>query len=85
MEKVIVSKQFSLKLRDYIKGFMMAIGTPVLYFIQEAIPGYNLDPIVKIAISAGITYLLKNFFDKPKTIVVSNSNADAETMKKNLE
>lgn len=85
MEKVIVSKQFSLKARDFIKGLIMGVGTPVLYFLQEAIPGYNLDPLAKIAISAAVTYLIKNFTDKPKTIVVAGSNTDAETLKRNLE
>lgn len=85
MEKIIVSKQFSLKLRDFLKSFFMAVGTPVLYFLQEAIPGYNLDPLAKIAISAAVSYLIKNFIEKPKTIVISASNTDAETLKRNLE
>lgn len=54
---------FSLKLRDALKGLIMAIGTPVLYFLQEYVPGLEtLPPVAKIAISATITYLLKNFF-----------------------
>lgn len=47
---------------DFWKGFIMAIGTPVFYMLQEMIPGWNVDPLIKAALSAGVTYLIKNFF-----------------------
>lgn len=53
---------FSLKARDWIKGLIIAVGTPVLYLLQELIPNYPLTPIEKAALSATVTYLLKNFF-----------------------
>lgn len=54
-------KNIGLKTRDFLKGLIMAIGTPVLYMVQEMVPGWNIDPIYKAAISAAATYLLKNF------------------------
>jgi len=42
--------------------------TPMLYIIQEMIPGYNLDPIVQAGLSAGISYLIKNFLEPTKVI-----------------
>lgn len=75
--KVIISEQFKLKAIDYIKGFIMAVGTPVLYFVQELIPGWDVDPIVKIALSAGVTYLTKNFFDGPKVTTTYKTNEKA--------
>ena len=79
-------KIFTLKTRDYLKSLILAIGTPVLYFIQEAIPGYDLSPLVKIALAAGVTYLIKNFFtdvppvieiDPTKTLVVHEETKQA--------
>ena len=58
---------YSLKTLDFLKGAIMAIATPVLYVLQELIPGYDLSPILKVALSAFVAYLIKNFFtDKPK-------------------
>lgn len=54
--------RFTLKLRDFLKGLLMGVGTPVLYVIQELIPNWPLTPIEKAALSATIAYLLKNFF-----------------------
>lgn len=56
------SSQFSLKTVDFLKGLVMAVGTPVLYLLQELIPNYNLHPLLQAGIAALITYLLKNFF-----------------------
>jgi len=68
MAKKVISKQFSLKLRDFSRGFILAVLTPVLYIIQEMIPGYNLDPIFKAGLSAGVSYLIKNFLEPTKSI-----------------
>lgn len=65
------SGQFSLKARDFLKGLVMAVGTPVLYLLQELIPGWDLPPLAKAAIAATITYLLKNFF-APAQVVVTD-------------
>lgn len=64
---------YSLKILDFLRGAILAIGTPVLYVLQEMIPGYDLNPLLKVAISALITYLIKNFFtDKPKSNLQAN-------------
>lgn len=68
MSKKVISKQFSLKLRDVSRGFVIAVLTPMLYIIQEMIPGYELDPILQAGLSAGISYLIKNFLEPTKTI-----------------
>jgi phosphate/sulfate permease len=54
--------RFSLQLRDWLKGLIIAVGTPVLYLMQELIPNWNLTPIEKAALSAFVTYMLKNLF-----------------------
>lgn len=72
------SKQFTLGLSDGLKSFFIAIATPVLYILQELIPGWNVSPILKAAISATIAYLLKNFLTPGKIIV---TGATPEVMK----
>lgn len=68
--KTLISKQFTLKLRDFSIGLIMAIGTPLLYLAQEMVPGWDADPFVKAGISAGITYLIKNFVEPTKLVTV---------------
>lgn len=55
------STKFSLNVRDVVKGFIMAIGTPAVYYLLSLIPG-NFPPELKILLSAFATYLVKNFF-----------------------
>lgn len=73
MEKTIVSKQFTLKARDFLKGLFMAVATPALYIVQEMIPGWNIDPILQASISAGISYLLKNYFESTKEVTIKTA------------
>lgn len=54
--------KWMLKARDLLKGLFMAVATPVLYVLQELIPHYHLHPIAQAGISAGIAYLIKNWF-----------------------
>jgi len=62
-----MSKLFTLDKKDFFKGLILAVGTPVLYYLQEFVPTISgLEPIYKIAISAFITYILKNFVQDSK-------------------
>lgn len=82
--QVIVSPKFTLKVRDFLKGAIMAIGTPVLYLVQEMIPGYDIHPVAKAAIGALITYLLKNYFAPASVTTVYKSNAKAKAVAENI-
>jgi len=77
----LVSSQFDLKWRDGLRGLILAVGTPVLYAVQELIPGWEIDPILKIAVSALVAYLLKNFFEPTKIIEVNPNESKIETVK----
>ena len=81
MANTILDAQFTLKWRDALRGFILAVGTPVLYVVQELIPNWNIDNIWKIAISAGIAYLLKNFFEPTKVIETQPSENKIENIK----
>jgi phosphate/sulfate permease len=69
MELKLTSKQFGLVGSDWLKGLIMAVGTPVLYLLQEMIPQWHISPLLQAAIAATVTYLLKNFFDKQKAVI----------------
>lgn len=75
--KVHLSEQFKLKAADFLKGLILAVGTPVLYLLQEMIPGWEADPFVKAALSAFVTYLLKNLVEPAKVITTYSSNEKA--------
>lgn len=62
MTLVKVTPAGSWNWQDAAKSAIIGIGTPILYYLQEFIPNWDVEPIYKIAISATITYLLKNFF-----------------------
>lgn len=78
--KVILSKFGSLNWADLGKGAIMAVGTPVLYMVQELIPGWNADPIVKAALGALITYLIKNITSPAAVITTYSSNEEAASV-----
>lgn len=73
------STRFTLQARDFLKGLLMGVGTPVLIVVQELIPNWPLTLIEKAALSATVTYLLKNFFTddvKVATKVIDQATAD---------
>jgi len=63
------SKFLSLNWGDVLKGLIMAVGTPALLIIQQAIANgqfvFNWRQIGMAAIAGGVAYLLKNFFTPP--------------------
>jgi hypothetical protein len=58
--------RYSLKLRDWLKAAIMAIGAPVLTFLLDSLNAenfvFNWGKLATVAASAGIVYILKNFF-----------------------
>lgn len=60
----------TLQARDWLKGLILFVGTPVLTLIQQLIPswtpwltvhlGQSLAVIMQAALSAFVTYILKN-------------------------
>lgn len=75
------SDRFNINWRDFFRGMILFVGTPVFYTLQELIPGWDANPLLKIAIGALITYIIKNFF-QPTAIVVKNpSEASVEAVR----
>lgn len=88
MEKVIISKQFSIKWRDVVKGILLSVVVPVLVAAQGMLENpdtdFNWSFLAKVGVAAFIGYILKNFFSKPKIIITTNSNKAAETFRNHM-
>lgn len=73
-EKTILSKQFTLKWRDGIRGLVMAvIGavlTPVLQSFQAGDLTVNWQSMLNVAIITGSGYILKNWLEPTKEITI---------------
>lgn len=72
MAKKVISKQFSLKWRDVVRGFILAVLTPSLLIIQQSLEAgsltFNWHQIGMAAVAGGGAYLLKNFLEPTKAI-----------------
>lgn len=66
------SPQFAINWNDVLKGLIMAIGTPVLFVIEQTVNSgtvtFNWKEIGMAALAGGITYLTKNFLSKPAAV-----------------
>lgn len=61
----IRSEIFTLSKNDYIKGFIVAVIGAVLTTILQALTnhtGIDWSVVANVALTAGISYLVKNFF-----------------------
>ncbi len=81
--------RYSLRVRDWLKAFFMAIGAPVLTFIMDSInadePTINVNKLITVGISAGIMYLLKNFFTDDLKVANKVISEKIESVKKDNE
>lgn len=72
MAKKVISKQFSLKWRDIVRGFILAVLTPALLIIQQSLEAnsltFNWHQIGMAAVAGGGAYLIKNFLEPTKVI-----------------
>ena len=60
------STMYKLLTRDFLKALIMAIGAPVLTFLYDSLKAENFvfewKKLLIVAASAGVAYLIKNFF-----------------------
>lgn len=83
------NQQYRLNWRDITRGLLIAVLTAVVTAVYEAISQGGLETIEwkeigGIALSAGLAYLIKNFFT-PTEIVVVNPPEHAVTAVKSGE
>ena len=78
------STRFSLSLRDAGKGLIVALGAPILYYLQTLIP-IETPPEVKGIISVFCTYIIKNFLTDDVKVaekVIEKATEDAVAERK---
>ena len=66
-------------------GLLQAVGTVVLTLLLDQVKeglGYDWTVIIDAAIAAGLTYLLRNFFEPTKTVAIAENEIEAKTMKR---
>jgi len=72
MGKKVISKQFSLKWRDAVRGLIIAVLTPAIVIIEQSLQAgvfvFDLKTIGMAAVGGGLAYLAKNFLEPTKTI-----------------
>lgn len=63
------SKFLSLGFRDFLRGFVMAILTPVFVIIQQSLDAgiltFNWTSIAMASVAGALAYITKNVFTKP--------------------
>ena len=79
------SKRFTLNGNDFVKGLIMAVGGAAVTLLLDSLNAGSFDfdwkKILAGALTAGLTYLAKNFFDKPKVVVTDVSDATIDKVK----
>jgi len=72
MAKKVVSKQGTLAWRDVVRGFIIAVLTPIILIVQQSVEAglltFNWHQIGMASIAGGLAYLVKNFFEPTKVI-----------------
>lgn len=80
MAQITVQKQYSLNLKDALKGLIIAIGTPVLATIEQSLEAgtltFNWKLIGITALSATVMYLTKNYFSPTATVITKQTDAE---------
>lgn len=76
MEKrEIVNKQFTLKVRDFVKGLLLSVFAGVIAVVYESVQAgsldFNLEAIKLAAVTAFIGYLIKNLIEPTKTVTIT--------------
>lgn len=72
--KTVTSKQFTLKVRDFLKGALIAVAAAVISVLYESVSAgnleFSLDSIKLAAVTAFVGYLSKNFFEPTKKVTI---------------
>lgn len=90
MSKTILSEQFSLNLRDFLRGAILAVIAAVVPIINNAIVAATNDNVPFVvnwttvglaALSAFVAYIVKSYLEPTKVIELKPSDATVEALK----
>lgn len=81
----VTSKQYTLNARDFLRGALLAVLTPVFTIIMTSLNAgeltFNWKVIGATAAAAFLGYLLKNFLSPTEITVTPASKEQAEAVK----
>lgn len=84
-QTAVSSRQFTLSLTDFWRGLIMAVGGAVFRIIYDVINSgswvFDWKAIGLAALGAALAYLAKNFFDKPKVVILNPTDAQVDLVK----
>lgn len=84
MATITTSNQFSLNLKDILKGLLVAVITPVITIIMSSVNAgqltFDWKAIGITALAAGLAYLVKNFLT-PSAIVIDAPASQVKAVK----
>lgn len=90
--KVVTSKQFTWNLRDFTRGFILAVIAAVIPIFEDVINSWvQGEPLVinwiivkNTAIVAAVSYLILNFSSKSKVIAITGTGVDLKDTEKQI-
>lgn len=81
-QNAVSSKQFTLNVSDWWKGLVMAVGAAVFRIVYDVINSgtwvFDWGAIGLAALGAALAYLAKNFFDKPKVVILNPTDKQVD-------
>ncbi len=86
--KIKLSDFLSLNLTDLVKGLVMTVLGAVAATVYELVQNgaFDWNTVWKVALSTGLSYLIKNFFTpQPDTVVIDPTKTDIEHKKMKKE
>jgi|TARA_R110000782_G_scaffold111862_1_gene201788 branched-subunit amino acid transport protein len=77
------SNFLSLGAKDFLRGLLMAVLTPVFVIVQQSLElgalTFNRDAILAAAVAGALAYVTKNFFTAaPKVAAIVGQNVPVE-------
>lgn len=87
--KTVLSQQFSLKWRDALRGLIVSVLAAVITVVQASIDAGDLNfdwkKIGTVSVTAGIAYVVKNFFEPAKVITTASTNTEAKSAESTIK
>lgn len=91
MGKLILSEQYSLNLRDFLKGALVAVLSAIVPIINAAILSYQTESanfvmpwatMGIVSLGAFVAYIAKNFLEPTKVIETKPTDYTVQQLKK---
>lgn len=86
MATTTTNQQFTISLKDVARGVLLAIVGAVLTFLQGVWATgqvvFDWEQIGSVALIAGVSYLIKNFFTPSEIVIVDPPKDDLQAVKK---